>query len=155
MPSEDGGQASSDRKRQYYRLQFDQSDQRPTFVQRVDDHYPATAFTCPVGDISETGISLSCTGVYASGKTVVGEIIFSSGRTAPVNGMVIREMADRTCLRLHCTINPPLLMAEQREQIAMLKGKGPLPAVSKTALGTATKSLPSHSPKGICRLKRP
>ena len=145
---------ASERPRQHYRMQFDQST-HPLFVERTDDRHPVTAFTCPVRDISETGISLGCKGVYTHGQTIHGEIIFSSGRTAPVNGVVIREETDRTCLRLHCTIDPPLLMAEQRDQIVLEKGNRPRPAVSKTVLDTTAGSLPSHSPKGICRLKRP
>lgn len=145
---------ASDHHRQHYRLQYE-APPHPVFVQRTDDLDPAPAFTCPVRDISETGMSLSCTGVYAHGHTVQGEIIFAGGRTAPVNGIVIREEPDRTCLRLHCTIDPPLLMAEQREQIAMERGNRPRPAVSKTVLDKRAGSLPSHTPKGICRLKRP
>ena len=99
-------------------------------------------------------MSLECTGIFAEGESVQGEIIFNSGRTAPVNGIVIREEAQRTCLRLHCTIGPPLLMAEQRELIVQTKASGPRPAVSETLLGDTVRSLPSHRPKGLCRLKR-
>lgn len=144
----------SERPRQHYRMQFDQPP-HPLFIEKTDNRHPVAAFSCPVGDISETGISLGCRGVYTHGQTVQGEIIFCSGRTAPINGVVIREETDRTCLRLHCTIDPPLLMAEQRERIAKEKGNRPRPAVSKTVLDTTTGSLPSHSPKGICRLKQP
>jgi len=151
--AEDADQEVPERHRQHYRLQFDKSS-HPLFVQRTDDRQAATQFTCPVHDISETGISLVCSGIYVHGQTVQGEIIFVSGRTAPVNGTVIRGNSDLTCLRLHCTIDPPLLMAEQRAQIAQEKGNSPRPAVSKTVLDTTTGSLPSHSPKGICRLKR-
>lgn len=143
-----------DRQRQHYRMQFDEAS-HPLFVQRTDDRHSATQFSCPVRDVSETGISLGCKGVYMRGQTVQGEIIFVSGRTAPVNGVVIREESDRTCLRLHCTIDPPLLMAEQREQITHEKGSHPRPVVSKALLDKTAGSLPSHSPKGICRLKRP
>lgn len=153
MAAGDVGQDASGRQRQHYRMQFDES-LHPLFVQRTDEHHPISAFTCPVHDVSETGISLNCKGVYTLGQTVQGEIIFVSGRTAPVNGIVIREETDRTCLRLHCTIDPPLLMAEQREQIALEKGNRPRPAVSKSILDATAGSLPSHSPKGICRLKR-
>ena len=152
--SDDADQEASNWQRQHYRIQFDES-MPPLFVQRTEERRPVTEFTCPVHDVSETGISLGCKGVYTHGQTVQGEIIFVSGRTAPVNGVVIREETDRTCLRLHCTIDPPLLMAEQREQIALRKGNSPRPAVSKTILDTTAASLPSHSPKGICRLKRP
>lgn len=141
-------------QRQNYRIRFETSP-RPRFVQKIDDRQRVASFSCPVCDLSETGISLDCTGIYAEGQTVQGEIIFDSGRTAPVNGLVIREEPQRTCLRLHCTIDPPLLMAEQREQIIQQKASGPLPAVSETMRDTTAKSLPSHSPKGICRLKRP
>lgn len=153
ISADEADQDAAERHRQHYRLQFDESS-HPLFVQKTDDRRAVTQFTCPVRDISETGISLVCTGMYTNGQTVQGEIIFGSGRTAPVNGMVIREDANLTCLRLHCTIDPPLLMAEQREQIASEKGNLPRPAVSNTLLDTATGSLPSHSPKGICRLKR-
>ena len=154
MSAGDAGQEAPDRKRQHYRMQFDESP-RPLFVQKTDERHPVTAYTCSVHDVSETGISLDCKGVYTLGQTVQGEIIFVSGRTATVNGVVIREEADRICLRLHCTIDPPVLMAEQREQIALEKGNRPRPAVSKSILDTTAGSLPSHSPKGICRWKRP
>ncbi|WP_319409852.1 PilZ domain-containing protein [uncultured Desulfosarcina sp.] len=153
MPADDADRKASDRQRQNYRIQFGESP-HPIFIQRTDNRHPATAFTCPVRDVSETGISLGCTGVYAIGQTVQGEIIFTSGRTAPVNGVVLREKMDYTCLRLHCTIDPPLLMAEQREQIAREKGDSPRPAVSKAVMDKTVGSLPSDSPKGICRLKR-
>jgi hypothetical protein len=152
IPIGDADQEVSNRQRQHYRMQFDDSP-RPLFVQKTDEHHRVTAFTCPVHDVSETGISLDCKSVYTIGQTVQGEIIFVSGRTAPVNGVVIREEADRTCLHLHCTIDPPVLMAEQREQIALEKGNRARPAVSKSILDTTVGSLPSHSPKGICRLK--
>ncbi len=142
------------RPRQHYRLQFDRSP-RPRFVQKADVHQPAAAFSCAVCDVSETGISLDCTGVFAEGQAVCGDLIFCSGRTAPVNGTVVRNEAHRTCLRLHCTIDPPLLMAEQREQIVSDKGNDPRPVVSDSLLNTTARSLPSHSPKGICRIKRP
>jgi hypothetical protein len=145
---------ASDRQRQHYRIQFD-GPPRPLFVQKNDAHHAAAAFTCPVHDVSETGISLDCKGVYTLGQPVQGEIIFTSGRTAPVNGVVIREETGRTCLRLHCTIDPPVLMAEQRERITLKKGNRPRPGVSKSVLDTTAGSLPSHAPKGICRLKRP
>lgn len=153
ISADDADQNAPEQHRQHYRIQFDESS-NAFFVQRADDHHAVTQFTCPVRDISETGISLVCTGIYAHGQTVNGEIIFGSGRTAPVNGMVIREENDLTCLRLHCTIDPPLLMAEQREQIAKEKGNSPRPAVRDNLLDTTTGSLPSHSPKGICRLTR-
>jgi hypothetical protein len=144
---------AQERPRQHYRLQFDQTS-RPQFVQKVDDPDSAAGFSCPVRDISETGISLDCTGVYAVDQTIQGQIIFQSGRTAPINGTVVRIDPQRTCLHLHCTIDPPLLMAEQREQISHNKANGPRPVVSESILDTGTGSLPSHSPKGICRLKR-
>lgn len=138
--------------RAHYRLTFDRSESRPRFVQAADGRQPAGAFTCPVLDISETGIALDCTGVYTPGQTVHGEIIFASFRTAVVNGTVVREETDRTSLQLHCTIAPPLLMAEQREQIVNKKGAA-RPAVSKSLLENPSNSLPSHRPKGICRIK--
>ena len=153
MPADDGDSDASGRNRQHYRMQFDEST-HPIFVQRTDDRHLSTAFTCPVRDISETGISLGCTGIYTLGQTVQGEVIFASGRTAPVNGVVLRGKTDYTSLHLHCTIDPSLLMAEQREQIARKKGNAPRPAVSGTLMDKTTGSLPSHSPKGICRLKR-
>jgi hypothetical protein len=148
------GEKPSRRDRLHYRIRFDRPPQ-PVFVQKTDDRQPGPAFTCPVLDISETGISLACTGVYTLGQTVQGELIFCSGRTAPINGIVIREEKDRSALNLHCAIDPPLLMAEQREQIVLQKAAGPQPAVSRTLLEKDSGSLPSHSPKGICRLKRP
>jgi hypothetical protein len=151
-PPRDPGQ-SADRPRQHYRIQFEHPP-RPRYVQKSDGPEPVAEFTCPVRDVSETGMSLDCAGIFAKGETVQGEIIFSSGRTAPVNGIVIREDAQRTCLRLHCTIDPTLLMAEQREQIIQTKDSGPQPAVSDSVLGDAVRPLPSHRPKGLCRLKR-
>jgi hypothetical protein len=149
---DDAEQQPSPQLRQHYRIQFDESSY-PVFVQKTEDPLPVTAFSCPVGNISETGISLVCTGVYDHGQTVQGEIIFNSGHTAPINAIVIREDAQCTTLRLHCTIDPPLLMAEQREQIVLRKAEGPQPAVSKTILDGTAGSLPSHTPKGICRVK--
>jgi hypothetical protein len=154
MSAGDAVEKASDRQRQHFRMQFDESS-HPLFIQKTDERHSIGQFTCPVRDVSETGISLGCKGVYMHGQTVQGEIIFVSGRTAPVNGVVIREESDRTCLRLQCTIDPPLLMAEQREQITHEKGNRPRPVVSKAVLDTTAGSLPSHSPKGICRLKRP
>lgn len=142
----------SEQPRKHYRLTFDRSDS-PRFVQAANGRQPAGAFTCPVLDISETGITLGCTGEYSTGQTVHGEVIFASCRTAVVNGTVVREEADRTALRLHCTIDPPLLMAEQREQIVRQKGESARPAVSKNLFENPSKSLPSHRPKGICRIK--
>lgn len=153
-PDPASGETPSEKNRQHYRIRFDRPPQ-PVFVQKTDDRKPDPAFTCPVLDISETGIGLACTGVYACGQTVQGELIFCSGRTAPVNGIVIREEADRISLRLHCTIDPPLLMAEQREQIISQKATGPPPPVSRTILEKTAGALPSHAPKGICRLKKP
>ena len=142
-----------DRPRQHYRIHFEHSP-RPRYVQKSEGSEPVAEFACPVWDVSETGMSLACTGIFAEGESVQGEIIFHSGRTAPVNGIVIREEAQRTCLRLHCTIDPSLLMAEQRELIVQTKASGPRPAVSETLLGDTVRSLPSHRPKGLCRLKR-
>jgi hypothetical protein len=143
----------SEQRRQSYRLTFESSD-RPRFVQSADGDLPAGSFTCPVLDISETGISLGCTGVYATGQTVRGEIIFSSFRRIVVNGVVVREDEDRTSLKLHSAIDPPLLMAEQRQQITMNKGATARPAVSEDVLEKPSASLPSQRPnKGICRLK--
>ncbi len=151
-PARDHGQ-SADRPRQHYRIQFEHPP-RPRYVQKSDGPEPITEFACPVWDVSETGISLDCTGIFAEGETVQGEIIFRSGRTAPVNGIVIREDAQHTCLRLHCSIDPTLLMAEQREQIIHTKASGPQPVVSDSVLGDTVRDLPSHRPKGLCRLKR-
>jgi hypothetical protein len=144
----------SAQRRRDYRIRFGESPY-PIFVQRSDDPHSVTEFTCPVYDISATGISLDCKGVYQQGDAVQGHIIFNSGRTAPINGIVVREEGQRCCLHLHCTIDPPLLMAEQRNRIVIDKASGPQPAVSKTLLDAAPDSLPSHAPKGICRLKRP
>ena len=148
-------QKISTQRREHYRLTYEQSEQStiPLFIQTDDEGLPAEAVSCPVGDISETGLSLHCTGVYATGQPVHGKIIFSSGRTAEVNGTVIREEMDRTSLKLHCTIDPALLMAEQREQIESRKNSGPRPTVSHSSLEKLTVSLPSHRPKGICRIK--
>jgi len=141
-------------QRDHFRLQFDESAQ-PRFVQKSAEPARAPEFFCPVKDVSETGISLLCSGIFSKGETVRGEILFPSGRTAPINGVVLRVNAGRTSLRLHCTIDPPLLMAEQRELIVREKEQGPQPAVSDALLDSPARSLPSHTPKGICRLKRP
>lgn len=143
---------SSAQRRQYYRLQYDDSP-RPRFVQKSTDLPDAAVFTCPVKDVSETGLGLVCTGVYAEGRTVLGEIHFPSGRSAPINGVVIRDDAQHTILKLHCGIDPTLLMDEQREKIVREKNKGPQPVVSEALLDTAPRSLPSLTIKGICRLK--
>jgi len=142
----------SAQRRQYYRLQYDDSP-RPRFIQKSTDLPAAAAFTCPVKDVSETGIGLICTGVYAKGETVLGEIRFPSGRTAPINGVVLRDDGQDTSLQLHCGIDPPLLMEEQREKIVREKDKGPQPVVSEALLDSTPRSLPSQKIKGLCRLK--
>lgn len=139
-------------QRQHYRLQYDDSP-RPRFIEKSTDLLAAASFTCPVKDVSETGLGLVCTGVYAEGKTVLGEIHFPSGRTAPINGGVLRDDGQHTSLQLHCGIDPPLLMDEQREKIVREKDKGPQPVVSEALLDTTPRSLPSQRVKGICRLK--
>jgi hypothetical protein len=141
-----------DQRREYYRLTFETSS-APLFVQTDDRRAFAETFRCPIGDLSETGLTLRCTGVYATGQTVLGEIIFASGRTAQVNGYVIREESDRTILALHCTIDPSIFMAEQRERIESQKNVGPRPVVSPSVLEEPRTSLPSHHPKGVCRIK--
>lgn len=141
-------------QRDHFRLQFDELGQ-PRFVQKSGDPAHTPEFSCPVYDLSETGVSLICTGVFSQGESVQGEILFPSGRTAPINGVVLRVDSGRTSLRLHCTIDPPLLMNEQREMIIREKESGPQPAVSEALLDSPARSLPSHTPKGICRLKRP
>lgn len=148
----DGG-VSSDQHRQHYRIRY-LDVLRPIFVQKTDDRPSAQAYTCPVYDVSESGISLDCTGMYKPGEAVQGGIIFGSGRMTPINGIVIREVENRTCIRLHGTIAPALLMQEQREWIAIDKASGPKPAVSRILLDGRAGVLPSHDPKGICRLKR-
>lgn len=146
---------ASARDRQRYRLGFNEPP-RPIFIQNTGhDSHPVPAFTCPVHDVSETGVSLACNGVYAQGQAVQGEIIFGSGRTAPINGRVIREESGRTCLHLDCTIDPPLLMTEQRERISTEKATGPRPAVSRAIPDRSAGPLPSHSPRGVFRIKRP
>ena len=154
------GQASSTtpdhdplaQQRQHYRLQYDDSP-CPRFIEKTTDLPAAAAFTCPVKDVSETGIGLVCTSVYTERQTVLGEIHFPSGRTAPINGVVLRDDGQHTSLQLHCGIDPPLLMDEQREKIVREKDKGPQPVVSEALLGTTPRSLPSQRVKGICRLK--
>ncbi|MGA6926870.1 MAG: hypothetical protein WBY88_14375 [Desulfosarcina sp.] len=153
LPRGDAPPKASRHDRRRYRLRFD-GPHYPLFIQKTAETHPVLEFSCPVHDISETGISLGCVGVYAHGQTVLGEIIFESGRGAPINGRVVREEVDRTCLLLDCTIDPPLLMAEQREQILKQKNKGPWPPVSGNVLEKTAVPLPSHAPKGICRIKR-
>ncbi|BBO87347.1 PilZ domain-containing protein [Desulfosarcina ovata] len=141
-------------KRSEYRIQFDHPP-HPVFIENSGGPQSAPAFTCPVLDVSETGVSLGYVGVYSPGQTVQGEIIFASGRSTPINGVVARQTNRKTVLRLHCTIAPPLLMAEQRERIAFQKDDGPRPAVSPSLKDNLDVRLPSHQPKGVCRLKRP
>lgn len=154
MAPRQAGRYISNHPRQHYRLRFDEAPP-PQFIQISDDCQSAAAFTCPVCDVSETGVGLVCTGVYRKGQVVKGELIFDSGRTVEVDGIVVREATDRTALRLRHNLDPALLMAEQRERIVKKKANGPQPAVNKPALGSTTGTLPSHSIKGICRLKRP
>ncbi len=140
-----------DDRRHHFRIMFDRST-RPVFVQKMTGPRSAPAFTCPVADLSETGIRLVCSDVYRDGQVVNGEIIFSSGRTAPINGVVARQSAGTTSLDLHCSIPPAVVMAEQREQIVSEKAKGPLPPGGSPAESQRANSrLPSHRPKGICR----
>lgn len=141
-----------DQRRAHYRLDYD-APPYPLFVETKGEAPLADAFTCPVKDISETGLSLLCTGVYVIGQTLQGEVIFASGQTTRVNGSVIRDQSGRTGLALHCTIDPSIFMAEQRERIEAQKQVGPRPVVSQSALEKTADELPSHHPKGICRIK--
>ena len=143
---------SSSQRRQYYRLQYDDSP-RPRFKEKSSDLPDVAAFSCPVRDVSETGLGLVCTGVYTEGQTILGEIQFSSGRTAPINGVVLRDDGQHTSLQLHCGIEPALLMEEQRENIVREKAQGPRPVVSEALLDTTPRSLPSQKTRGLCRLK--
>ena len=147
-----GRQDNSGQHRANYRLNYE-APPYPLFVETRDENIQTEAFSCPVKDISETGLSLLCEGVYSTGQIVQGEVIFISGRTARVNGSVIRKQSGRTSLALHCTIDPSIFMAEQREQIDTQKQSGPRPAVSQSALEKTADELPSHHPKGICRIK--
>jgi hypothetical protein len=139
-------------KRRNYRVSFDRSN-RPVFVQKADASGIDPAFTCKVIDISETGLGLDCTGVYEKGQTILGDVILENGKTAPINGEVLRENSNGTFIRLHCTIPPSLVMEAQRSQIQSEKEMGPLPAAVGSPVGTPNSSLPSHRPKGLCRLK--
>ena len=65
-------QNRSNQRREHYRLTFEPPTV-PLFVQTTGDGLPAGAFSCSVRDISETGLTLNCTGVYTSGQTVQGE----------------------------------------------------------------------------------
>lgn len=138
--------------RQHFRLSFD-GDTGTFFVQKSDADPPAVIFTCPVKNVSETGLGLACRGVFELGETVRGEILFSSGRTAPINGVVVRVDEELTGLLLHCSIEPTLLMAEQRAQILSEKGDDGRPPGRTSTVEVSSGSLPSHRPKGICRLK--
>ena len=139
-------------RRESYRIGFDPIAPA-LFVEAKGKPLSLAAFSCAVKDLSETGLSLFCTGVYATGQTVHGEVIFPSGRTVQIHGSVVREELDQTCLTLHCTIDPSIFMAEQRERIESEKSIGPRPAVSQGALEESSTTLPSHRPKGICRKK--
>ena len=147
-----GNTTHRDQRRESYRIGFDPSAPA-LFVEAKGEPLSLDAFSCPVKDLSETGLSLFCTGVYATGQTVHGEVIFYSGRTVQIHGSVIREEMDQTCLTLHCTIDPSIFMTEQRERIELEKSIGPRPAVSQGALEESSTTLPSHRPKGICRKK--
>jgi hypothetical protein len=146
-------QQKDQKPRRNYRISFERST-GPVFVQKTDDSGIAPAFTCKTIDVSETGVGLDCTGVFEEGETVLGEIIFRSGKTAPVNGKVIRENSTGTFIRLHCTIAPSLIMAEQRSQIQNKKAMGPFPTAGGSLMDSGDKVLPSHRPKGLCRLKK-
>jgi hypothetical protein len=139
--------------RRNYRVVFDRSN-GPVFIQRTDDSGLAPAITCRAIDVSETGLGLDCTGVYQKGQTIMGEIIFKNGNTAPINGEVLRENSKGTFIRLHCTISPSLIMEAQRSQIQSEKAMGPFPAIGESLLDFGNKELPSHRPKGLCRLKK-
>ena len=138
--------------REHYRLTYD-TPPHPLFVQNDDELPLDQTFSCPVKDLSETGLALYCSGVYENGQAVIGEVIFDSGRNAKVNGHVVRQNADSTSIALDCTIEPSVFMAEQRELIAARKQTGPRPTVSQDILDKTADSLPSHRPKGICLKK--
>ncbi len=139
-------------RREHYRLTYE-TPPHPLFVQS-DDNVPLDqTFSCPVKDLSETGLALYCSGVYENGQTVIGEIIFDSGRNARVNGSVVRQDTNCTSIALHCAIEPSIFMAEQREMIAARKQTGPRPSVNQDILEKTADSLPSHRPKGICLKK--
>lgn len=143
----------SAQRREYFRLTYDEPPQ-PLFVQTDGECPPDQAFTCPVKDLSEIGLALCCAGVYDVGQTVIGEVIFSSGRKVQVNGEVIRQDSNITSLALHCSIDPTVFMAEQREMIQEKKNVGPKPAVSQSLFDNPSASLPSYSPKGVCLKKK-
>ncbi|GAB6908258.1 hypothetical protein DESC_270059 [Desulfosarcina cetonica] len=140
--------------RQAYRIHYE-TPPTPVFVQKIGDPQSAPVFTCPVLDVSEDGICLASSGVYGKGQSVLGEIIFDSGRSAPINGVVVRETTDVTVLKLHCALSPSLLMAEQRDYIALQKNQGPRPAISPMLKEEIAGSSPGHPIKGKCRLNRP
>ncbi len=142
-----------EQKRSFYRIRFE-PDEQPLFVQRHDPAHTASDVTVPVSDISETGIGLVCSDGYRLGETVMGEVMFQDGATAAVNGIVIRQSEGLTVLQLHCTIDPALIMKVQRHQIEKRKKIGPRPPVDQTLLDQNGNSLPSHRPKGVCRMKR-
>lgn len=153
-PVENTGAPRTALPRQHYRLQFP-APPRPRFVQRTTKHPSASTFVCEVVDVSESGVSLDCEGVYAQGQAVSGEIVFPSGRTASVDGFVIRRAHRRTCLNFHAPIDASLLMDEQRERIVADKGGGPHPPAIRPFPDNRLGDLPSHTTKGIYRLKRP
>lgn len=140
-------------RREYFRLTYDNPPQ-PLFVQTDGESPPDQLFTCHVRDLSEIGLALCCSGVYDTGQTVIGEVIFSSGRKAQINGEVIRQDSNITSLALHCSIEPTVFMAEQRDMISEKKNVGPKPAVSQSLFDKPSASLPSYSPKGVCLKKK-
>lgn len=154
MPTPTPDRETADKPRRHYRITYEKPA-RPIFVIKDDAQPNISNFNCWVVDISESGIGLSCIDRFTTGQTVQGEVIFKSGRTAAVDGIVVRHTTDGTYLELNRSIDSALLMAEQRSQIVMQRAGGPQPAISRAALEPRPKALPSHQLKGIRRSWRP
>ncbi len=143
----------TERPRQFYRIQYDPSA-RPLFVVQSGPGPTISDFSCPVENLSEMGLGLACTDPFVIGQAIAGRIIFNTGQTAAVGGIVVRQTATGTFLQLGQPMDASLLMAEQRNQVAMQRADGPRPAVSSTVLDARPAALPSQQIKGVRRARR-
>jgi hypothetical protein len=143
----------AERPRQFYRIQYDRSA-RPLFVVQSGPGPDVSDFSCPVENLSEMGLGLACTAPFVIGQAIEGSIIFNTGQTAAVGGIVVRQTATGTFLQLRQPMDASLLMAEQRNQVVTQRADGPRPAVSSTVLDARPAALPSQQIKGVRRARR-